>query len=53
MFSVKDVIFPHSTFCLLMLEQTFAGINGVSQEAAWLVCVVLSTDLKPTALSAD
>lgn len=47
MFSVKYVIFPHSTFCLLLLEQTLAGINSDSQEAAWLICFALSTDFSP------
>lgn len=47
MFSLKDVIFSHSTFCLLLLEQTLAGINSDSQEAVWLICFVLSTDLSP------
>lgn len=46
-FSVKDVIFFHSTLCLLLLEQTLAEINSNSQEAVWLICFVLSTDLSP------
>lgn len=47
MFSIKDLIFPHSTFCLLLLEQTLAGIKSDSQELVWLICFVLSTDFSP------
>lgn len=31
--------------CLLLLEQTLTWINSDSQEAVWLICFVLSTDL--------
>lgn len=47
MLSSNDVIFSHSAFCLLLSEQTLAGINGDSQEAVWLICFVLSADFSP------
>lgn len=53
MFSLRDVIFSHSTFCLLLSEHTLGGGLTVIPKRPFGSSVCFEYRLKPAALSAD